>query len=85
MASSNVSQILDTLRSSVAKLHLAPSRTLSNRWRHERSRMQQKAATAILREPTRIITHNKAHHTLRLYGQFEDCDESEEEAVSLVG
>ena len=85
MASGSLSEILDTLCSSVAKLHLAPNRTLSNRWRHERLRMLEKAATAILREPTRIITDTKGHHTLRLEGQFEDCDESEEEAVLLVG
>ena len=61
MASGSLSEILDTLCSSVAKL-----RTLSNRWRHERLRMLEKAATAILREPTWIITDTKAHHTLRL-------------------
>ena len=44
------------------KLQLAPSRTLSNRWRHERLRMPEKAATAILQEPTRIITDTKGHH-----------------------
>ena len=85
MAYGSLSDILDTLCSSVAKLHLAPSRTLSNRWRHERLHMLEKAATAILREPTKIITDTKGHHTLRLEGQFEDCDESEEEAVLLVG
>ena len=85
MASGSQSDILDTVCSSVANLHLAPSRTLSNRWRHERSRMLEKAATAILREPTKIITDTKGHHTLRLEGQFEDCDESEEEADLLVG
>ena len=78
MASGSLSDILDTLCSSVAKLHLAPSRTLSNRWRHERLRMLEK-------EPTKIITDNKGHHTLRPEGQFEDSDESEEEAVLLVG
>ena len=69
MASGNLSQILDTLCSSVAKLHLAPSRTLSNRWRNERLHMLEKAATGILREPTRIITDTKGHHTLRLARQ----------------
>ena len=54
-------------------------------WRHERLRMLEKAATAILREPTRIITDTKGQHTLQLDGQFERCDESEEEAVLLVG
>ena len=38
-----------------------------------------------MREPTRIITDTKGHDTVRLEGQFEDCDESEEEAVLLVG
>ena len=85
MAAGSPSDILDTLCSSVAKLHLAPSRTLSQRWRRERLRMMEKAATAILREPTKIITDTKGHHTLRLEGQFEDCDESEEEAALLVG
>ena len=85
MSSRSLPDILDTLCSSAAKLHLALSPTLSNRWRHERLRMLEKAATAILREPTKIITDTKAHHTLRLEGQFEDCDESEEEAVLLVG
>ena len=85
MASGSLSEILDTLCSSVAKLHLAPRRTLSNRWRHERLGMLENAATAILRKPTRIITDTKGHHTLRLDGQLEDCDESEEEAVLLVG
>ena len=33
-----------------------PSRTLSNRWRHERLRTPEKAATAILRDTTKIIT-----------------------------
>ena len=47
--------------------------------------MLEKAATAIVREPTKIITDTKGHHTLRLEGQLEDCNESEEEAVSLVG
>ena len=47
--------------------------------------MLEKAATAILREPTKIITYTKGHHTLRLEGQFEDCDKSEEEAFLLVG
>ena len=47
--------------------------------------MPEKAATALLREPTQIITDTKGHHTLRLEGQFEDCDESEEQAVLLVG
>ena len=47
--------------------------------------MLKKAATAILRGPTKIITDTKGHHTVRLEGQFEDCDESEEEAVLLVG
>ena len=84
MASSSLSDILDTLSSSVAKLHLAPSRILSNRWLHGRFRMPEKATTAILRDPTKIITAHKGHHTLRLEGQFEDC-ESEEEAVLLVG
>ena len=42
--------------------------------------MLEKAATAFLREPTRIITEIKGHYTLRLDGQFEECDESEEEA-----
>ena len=85
MASGSLSHILDTLCSSVAKLHLAPSRTWSNQWCHERLRMLEKAATAILRTPTKIITDTKRHHTLRLEGQFEDCDDSEEEAVLLVG
>ena len=39
--------ILDAMCSSVAKLRLAPNRTLSNRWRHERLRMLEKAATAM--------------------------------------
>ena len=77
-------EILDTLCSSVAKLHLAPGRTLSNRWLDERLRTLEKAATAILREPTRFITDTKGHHALRLEGQFEDYDEGEEEAVFLV-
>ena len=47
--------------------------------------MLEKAATTILREPTQIITDTKGHHTLRLDGQFEDCDESEEEAVFVDG
>ena len=47
--------------------------------------MLEKAATAILREPTRIITDTKGHQTLRLEGQFEYGDESEEEAALLVG
>ena len=85
MAFGSLSEILDTLCSGVAKLHLAPSRTLSNPWRHERLRMLEKAATAILQEPTRIITKTKGHHALRLEGQFEHCDESEEEAVLLEG
>ena len=85
MASGSLSEIFDTLCSSVAKLHLAPSRTLSNRWRHERLRMVEKAATAILRQPTRIITNTKGRHTLRLDGRFEDCDENEEEVDLLVG
>ena len=85
MASDSLSDILDTLCSSVAKLHLGPSRTLSNRWRHERLRMLEKAATAIVQKPTKIITDTKGHHTLRLQGEFEDCDESEEEAVLLKG
>ena len=59
MASGSLFDILDTMCSSVAKLHLAPSRTLSNRWRHERLRMLEKAATASLREPTKIITDTK--------------------------
>ena len=75
----------NSLCCSVAKLHFAPSPTLSNRWRHACLRMLQKAATAILREPSRIMTDTKGHHTLRLDGQFEDCDESEEEAVLLMG
>ena len=82
MTSGSLSDILDTLCCSVAKLHLAP---LSGRWRHERLRMLEKAATAILREPTKIITDTKGHHTLQLEGQFEECDESEEEAVLWVG
>ena len=81
MASGSVSDILDTLCSGVAKLHLAPSQALSNRWRHERLRMLEKAA----RQPTKIITDTKGHHTLRRDREFEDCDESEEEAVLLVG
>ena len=85
MAPGSLSDILDAMCSSVAKLHLAPSRTLSNRWRHERLRMLEKAATAILREPTKIISDTKGHHTLRLEGRFEDCEESEDEAVLLVG
>ena len=85
MASGSLSNILDTLCSSVAKLHLAPTRTLSNRLRHECLRMLEKAATAILREPTKIITETKGNHTLRLEGHFADCDESEEEAVLLMG
>ena len=47
--------------------------------------MPEEAATGILREPTKIITDTKGHHTLRPEGQFEYCDESEEEAVLLVG
>ena len=47
--------------------------------------MLEKADTAILREPTRIITDTTGHHALRLEGQFEDCDENEEDAVLLVG
>ena len=85
MAFGSLSEIIDTLCSSVAKLHLAPSRTLSNRWRHERLCMPEKAAAAILRESTRIITDTKGYHTLRLDGQFEDRDEREEEVVLLVG
>ena len=85
MASGSLSDIYDALCSSVAKLHLAPTQTLSNRWRHEGLRMLEKAATTILREPTKIIMDTKGHHTQRLEGQYEDCDESEEEAVLLVG
>ena len=85
MASGSLADIVDTLCSSVAKLHLAPSRTLSNRWRHEHLRMLEKAATAIVREPTKIIPDTKGHHTLRLEGRFELCDESGEEAILLVG
>ena len=85
MASGSVSKILDTLCSSVAKLHLAPSWTLSNRWRHEGLRMLQEAASAILREPTKIISDTKGHHALRLEGHFEDRDESAKKAVLLVG
>ena len=85
MASSSLCHILDTLCSSVAKLHLAPSRSLSNRWRHGRLRMLENVATAVLREPTKMITDTKGHHNLRLEGQFEECAESEEEAVLLVG
>ena len=44
-----------------------------------------KAAAAILREPIRIITDTKGHHTLQQDDQFEDCDENEEEVVLLVG
>ena len=44
----------------------------------------EKAATAILREPTKIAD-TKGHHTLQLEGQFGDCDESDEVAVLLVG
>ena len=80
-----MSQIRDTLCSRVAKLHLAPSQNLSNGLRHERLRMLEKVGTAILWKPTRIITDTKEHHTLRLEGQFEDCGESEEQAVLLVG
>ena len=47
--------------------------------------MLENPATAILREGTKIITDTKGHHTLRLEGHFEDCDESEEEGVLLVG
>ena len=47
--------------------------------------MLQDAATAILRDPTLIITDTKGHHTMRLDGQFEDCDETKEEVVLLVG
>ena len=47
--------------------------------------MLEKAATALLREPTKMITDTKGHHTLRLEGPFEDCDESGEEVVLLVG
>ena len=47
--------------------------------------MLEKATTAILREPTQIITDTKGHHRLRLEGRFEGCDESEEDAVLLVG
>ena len=47
--------------------------------------MLEMAATAIVREPKKIITDTKGHHTLRLGGRFQDCDESEEEAVLLVG
>ena len=61
MGRGSLSDILDTLCSSVAKLHLA-------QWRHERLRMLEKAATAILREHTKIITDTKGHHTLRLEG-----------------
>ena len=85
MAFGSLSEILDTLCSSVAKLHLPASRTLSNGWCHERLCMLEKAATAILRERTKIIKGTKGHRTLRLEGQFENCDESEEEAVLLVG
>ena len=85
IASSRLSDILDSPCSSVAKLLLAPSRTLSKRWRHERLRMAEKAATAIPREPTRIVTDTKGHHALRLEGQLEDCNKSEEEAVLWVG
>ena len=45
----------------------------------------KKAGTAILREPTRIITDTKGHHTLRLDRQFEDCNENQEEVVLLGG
>ena len=84
IASGSLCDILDTLCSSVAELHLARSRTLFHRWRHGRLRMLEKADTAFLREPTKIIMDIKGHHTLRLEGQFEDCDESQE-AVLLVG
>ena len=46
--------------------------------------MPEKAATAILREPTRIMADTKGHHTLRLDRQFKDCGESVEEDVLLV-
>ena len=45
----------------------------------------RKPLRQFVREPTRIITDTKGHHTLRLRGQFEDCDESEEAAALLVG
>ena len=69
----------------MARLRLARSWTLSHRWRHERLSILEKAATAILREPTGILTDTKGHHILRLDRRFEDYDESEEEAVLLVG
>ena len=47
--------------------------------------MFEKVAMAILQEPTKIITDTKGHHSLRLVGRFQDCDESEEEAVLFVG
>ena len=76
MASCNRSQKVDIRCCPFTKLHLAPGPTLSNRCRHECSRMLQTAARAIVREPTQIITDTK--------GQFEDCGESEEEALLLV-
>ena len=85
MSSSNLARIIENLCSSVAKLHLAPSRPLSNPWLNERLHMLEKAATVVLLEPRRITTNTKGHHTLRPEGQLEDCDESEEEAILLVG
>ena len=76
MAYGSLFEILDTPCSSVAQLHLAPSRTLSNR--RERLHMLEKAVMAILREPTRIITYTKGHHTMRLEGHLEDCGETRE-------
>ena len=90
MACGTLSEILDTLCSSVAKLHLVHvvhlvglcptdgAMSASLCWR-------KPLYTAILGEPTKIITGTKGHHTLRLEGQFEDCDESEAKAALLVG
>ena len=45
----------------------------------------EKDATAVLREPTRVITTTKGHYTGCQEGQFEDYNESEEDAVLLLG
>ena len=68
MALGNLSHILDTLHSSVHKLHLAPSRTLANRWCHERLRMLKKPGPVFPRQPTQFITDTKGHNLLRLEG-----------------
>ena len=59
---------------------LLGSETLSNQWRHERLCMLEKTTTGMLRDYTGLIIDTKGHH-----GSFEDCDDSKEEAVLLVG